>query len=224
MQHPHLHIHVVVSEPFAENTYIAHLPQSDRCVVVDPGLQPGRIAELLHAHRLTPAAILNTHGHADHIAGNAYMKQHWPQCPLVIGRGDAGKLLDPWANLSAPFGLAVTSPPADVLVEEPETVEAAGMVLHVLETPGHSAGHVVFVWQDQRPPVVFGGDVLFRGSVGRVDFPDSDAQQLVRSIREKLFALPDETIVLPGHGEPTTIGHEKRFNPLVGLHVQTPLF
>lgn len=208
---------VVLSQPFAENTYICYLEGRNDCLVVDPGLDPQAIIDLLADLRLLPAAILNTHGHADHIAGNEAMKRCWPDCPLVIGAGDAAKLTDPVANLSAPFGLSLVSPQADVLVEEGETYKAAGMELEVLHTPGHCQGHVVFVYKGGSPWVVIGGDVLFYDSIGRTDFPDGDLQQLVQSIHQKLFFLPDDTIVLPGHGQQTTIGREKQLNPFVGL-------
>ncbi len=118
-------------------------------------------------------------------------------------------------NLSGTFGIALTSPAADRQVQHGDTVEAAGMSFEVLETPGHSSGHVVFLWKGDSPWLLFGGDMLFQGSVGRADFPDSDPQQLVQSIRQRLYTLPDDTIVLPGHGDSTTIGEEKRYNPFV---------
>jgi glyoxylase-like metal-dependent hydrolase (beta-lactamase superfamily II) len=210
-------IEVVVSQPFAENTYIAHLPGSPACVIIDPGFEPEPIFQLLAKRNLTPVAILNTHGHIDHIAGNRPLKDQYPDIPLVIGAGDAEKLSDPMGNLSGVYGFAITSPPADVLVREGDQITYGGIGLDVLETPGHSSGHVVFVFQsDEGPPIVFGGDVLFRGGVGRTDFPDGDSQQLVASIREKLFPLPDETLVLPGHGPATNVGDERRHNPFVG--------
>ncbi len=134
----------------------------------------------------------------------------------MIGRRDAPKLTDPELNLSAGFGLELISPPADVLVDEGETYCAAGFDLEVREIPGHSIGHVVFIWRGQTPAVVFGGDVLFAGSIGRTDFPDGSFEQLAEGIHRHLFTLPDDTQVLPGHGPPTTTGREKRSNPFVG--------
>jgi len=213
---PQLRIATVVSEMFAENAFVLHLDERRECVVVDPGLDVEQILDLLETQQLSLQGILNTHGHADHIAGNAGLKQKWPDAPLLIGAGDANKLTDPVENLSAGYGLPLTSPSADQVVREGDVIALAGMSFEVLETPGHSCGHVVFVNKQVEPCVVLGGDVLFQGSIGRTDFPDGSYEVLLKSIHDKLFPLPDETIVLPGHGPATTIGQEKKFNPFVG--------
>ena len=200
---------------FAENAYIAQLTGRDDCLVVDPGFDVHRIIERLTERGLTPAAILNTHGHADHIAGNAGLKQIWPNCPLIIGAIDADKLTDASLNLSQDYGFPITSPPADQVVQNGETYAAAGFELEVLETPGHSPGHIVFLWKSS-PYIVFGGDVLFQSSIGRTDFSDGDFEALKTAIQTRLFRLPNDSIVLPGHGDPTTIGAEKQHNPFVG--------
>jgi glyoxylase-like metal-dependent hydrolase (beta-lactamase superfamily II) len=214
--HPSLSVDCVVSAPFAENSYILHLPDRLDCLLVDPGLEPEKIVRVVEKKELTPVAILNTHGHSDHIAGNGYCKRRWPTIPLLIGAGDAPKLSDAFLNLSAPFGLQITSPPADRELHEGDVVNLAGIALEVIETPGHSTGHIVFLWKGAEPWVLIAGDVLFQGSIGRTDFPDGDTRQLVTAIHQRLFTLPDETLVLPGHGPLTTIGEEIRDNPFVG--------
>lgn len=215
-----LQVQAVVSMPFAENTYVVWLPQSSEAIVIDPGLQPELIFEVLERERLSVAAILNTHGHADHIGGNAAIKQAFPEAPLVIGAGEVEYLTDPGLNLSASFGYRVTSPPADLTVQDGDIVEFAGIALEVLEIPGHSLGHVAYLHRG-KPYVVFGGDILFQGGIGRFDFPGSDGRLLIDGIRGKLLTLPDDTIVYPGHGPATTVGEEKRNNPYVGAN---PLF
>lgn len=207
-------VRTVVSSPFEENSYVVWTAGRTDCVVFDPGLEPDLIFDEMRAEGLTLAAILNTHGHADHIGGNEALKQAFPAAPLVIGAGDAIMLTDAMANLSAAFGLPILSPPADRQVTEGDVVEAAGLRFDVLEIPGHSPGHVVFVVQGD-PTVVFGGDVLFRGSIGRTDFPGGSMDTLLDGIRAKLYALPDDTVVYSGHGPATTVGHERRTNPFV---------
>jgi len=211
-----LQIHTIPSMPFDENTYIVWQTGRDDVLVIDPGLEPELILEFLRERNLRPAAILNTHGHADHIAGNAAMKDAYPDAPLIIGKNEAQLLTDPVANLSARFDFSIISPNADQLVSEGDVVEAAGLRLEVLDIPGHSPGHVVFVHRDT-PCRVFGGDVLFRGSVGRTDFPGGSMDQLTTGIQTKLFKLPADTVVYPGHGPVTTVGKEMGDNPFVSV-------
>jgi glyoxylase-like metal-dependent hydrolase (beta-lactamase superfamily II) len=209
-------IEPVVSAPFEQVAYVAWRRGRPEAFVVDPGFDVPAILRVLERERLRPSAILNTHGHADHIAGNGPLKAAFPDAPLIIGRNEARLLGDPEANLSAPFGQPLTSPAPDRLVDDGERLEVAGFSLLVREITGHSPGSVVFIADQFDPPFVIGGDVLFAGSVGRADFPGGSAQALLTGIRQKLFDLPDGTLVLPGHGPPTTIGQEKRTNPFVG--------
>jgi glyoxylase-like metal-dependent hydrolase (beta-lactamase superfamily II) len=207
----------VESQPFAENSYVVWVEDRPEGFVIDPGFEPDAIADVLEANRLALAAIVCTHGHVDHIAGNAELKRLFPDAPVLIGRGDAGMLTDPALNLSGNWGFHIVSPPADRLLDDGERVVVAGIEMEVRLIPGHSPGHVVFVLHSEDPPVVLGGDVLFAGSVGRTDFPGGSFETLKAGIHAKLFTLSDGTKVFPGHGPPTTVGEEKRTNPFVGL-------
>ena len=209
-----LEIHTIVSMPFAENTYIVWVGGRKDALVIDPGLDPGAILAFLDERKLIAGAILNTHGHADHIAGNEAMKDRFPAAPLVIGVNETALLSDPELNLSAAFGLPITSPPADRTVTAGETIALAGLELEIREIPGHSPGHVVFIVRPERS-TVFGGDVLFREGIGRTDFPGGSFETLETGIRRDLYTLGDDAVVYPGHGPTTTIGHEKRNNPFV---------
>lgn len=204
-----------VSMPFDQNAYLLHRPGRPDCVVVDPGFETSDLLDRVAREKWGIAAILNTHGHVDHIAGNAAVRDAFPDAPLIIGTLDAPMLTDADLNLSGPFGIPITSPPADRLVNPGDVLEIAGMTFEVRFAPGHSPGHVVFVLRDNTPVIVLAGDVLFHEGIGRYDFPGGSLQTLARSIREQLYSLPDDAVVYPGHGPDTTIGHEKKFNPFV---------
>ena len=209
-------VYRIVSRPFYENTYILAKAGSSDCLVIDPGFEPEAVIEVIEEHTFDPMAIVLTHGHSDHIAGVSAMKQRWPSVPVLIGHGDAEKLTDPVANLSAGYGIDVKSPPADTLLREGEDLLVGEFCATVAEIPGHSVGHIV-LWFASDPVLVLAGDVLFHEGIGRTDFPDGDFSSLASGILNKLYKLPDSAIVLPGHGEPTTIGHEKKHNPFVPL-------
>jgi hydroxyacylglutathione hydrolase len=211
-----LQIQTIVSMPFAENTYVLWRDSNSLAIVVDPGLEPQLILDFLDERDLTIGVLLNTHGHADHIAGNGAMKKAFPDSPLIIGERDAIMLTDSAANLSLYYGFEITSPPADRLVREGDRLSFCGIDLEVLDIPGHSPGHVVFVIREQ-PTIVLGGDVLFRDSIGRTDLPGGSFEQLASGIRAKLYMLPDDTVVYPGHGPVTKTGYEKRTNPFVSM-------
>lgn len=211
-----IQIETIESQPFGENSYLVWIEGRADAFVIDPGFEPELILEQIEARSLNLAAIINTHGHLDHIAGNAALKAAFPSAPILIGIGEKDWLTDANLNRSAFYGMPVVSPPADRTVIDGETIEIAGIPMLVREIPGHSPGHVVYIVRDPKPMIVLGGDVLFRGSIGRTDFPGGSFEVLEKGIHEKLWPLPDNTVVYPGHGPVTTIGYEKRTNPFVG--------
>ncbi len=197
--------------PFAENTYVVVGPSERRAMVVDPGLGSEPVWDRIRERDLTVALIVNTHGHLDHVAGNAFYKRA-TGAPIAIHSADVPFLRNVGAQ-AAMYGLgAEDSPPADLLLVEGVGLEFDGATFDVIHTPGHTPGGVCLRRGDQ----MLVGDTLFRGSVGRTDLPGGDWNTLVASIRGKLFRLPDDVRCLPGHEGETTIGEERRTNPFVG--------
>jgi hydroxyacylglutathione hydrolase len=189
----------------ATNCYL--LWSEKKAGVIDPGGPVAEIVRFLESAGLELQWIINTHGHCDHIAGNGALSQRY-QAPVLIHVADRAMLLSPTANLSAFIGAAVVSPDASRTLADGETVRLGPTELQVIATPGHTRGGIALY----TPGLLFAGDTLFCESIGRTDFPGGDQRQLLDSIRNRLFTLPPETLVLPGHGATTTIGREQKCN------------
>jgi len=202
----------LVVGPFQVNCYLYSDESSADTVIIDPGAEQERIIAEIGRAGLTVRAILLTHGHGDHIAGVAGVKNHF-QVPLCIGRGEEELLANPSANVSALFADPIVAPPADVLLDDEQILELGTVSFRVLRTPGHSPGGVCYL--DETQGILFCGDTLFYGSIGRTDFPGCSHQTLIHSINEKILKLPDGIICYPGHGPETTVGAERVNNPFL---------
>jgi glyoxylase-like metal-dependent hydrolase (beta-lactamase superfamily II) len=202
-------IHTIPVGITQTNCYVVGCEETHEGVVIDPGGHPQRILKAIEKSGLTIRYVLNTHCHFDHMGANAEivaatgapLALHPAELPILQARGGAA-----W------FGVPVqASPLPDVELEDGQVLEVGTLRFQVLYTPGHSPGGITFYLNDEG--AAFDGDVLFEMGVGRTDLPGGDWDTLVHSIREVLFALPDETVLYPGHGPRTTVGQEKRFNP-----------
>jgi len=207
-------IDTLILGQFETNCYILRSGSASAdCAIIDAGLDEAALLDFLSDHRLNPSALLLTHGHIDHIAAVEVLRSRYPGLKVCIHPLDAELLSDSDGNLSSMTGHAFTARPPEVHLEEADIIDEAGIEFKVLHTPGHTPGGICLY--AARHGVVFVGDTLFADSVGRTDFVNGNMSQLVKSITEKLFTLPDETVVYPGHGPRTTIAREKKYNPFL---------
>ncbi|UCF69609.1 MAG: MBL fold metallo-hydrolase [Acidobacteriota bacterium] len=201
-------VETLVVGPLQVNCYLIGDEETGRGAIVDPGQDAARIIESVQRSGLSIESIIATHGHFDHIGAAAPVKHAFPDAPFIIHEEDLYLVRDSQAS-AARWGLSIDqAPEPDRFLADGETLKVGPLALEVRHTPGHSPGGVSLVCDDR----VFVGDALFQGSVGRTDFPRGSMEQLAHAIRTRLYTLPDETLVLPGHGPPTTIGEEKRSN------------
>jgi len=186
-------------------------------VIIDPGCferhEKQELADYISKHSLQPVRLLNTHCHIDHVLGNAFVSQKWNLLP-ELHRDDLS-ILQALPNYGHMFGVGgiEESPLPSKFLDEGDVIAFGGLKLDILFVPGHAPGHIVFVNHPEK--YVIGGDCLFRDSIGRTDLPGGDHDTLIKSIREKLYTLPDDYTVYPGHGPATTIGYEKKYNAFV---------
>ncbi len=211
--------------PWGTNCYVAALDAGSECVIIDPGKDAAEgVAEVVRDHRLRPVAVLVTHGHVDHMwcvapVAGAYDATAW------IHPSDRHLLTDPMAGMSPETtqmllgGNYEWAEPDDVQeLKDEQVLELAGLQFVVDHTPGHTEGSVTFrspYGRDDVPEVMFAGDLLFAGSIGRTDLPGGDHPTMLRSLRDKVLTLADDVVVLPGHGEQTSIGQERHNNPFL---------
>lgn len=203
-------VHKLTLGLFGVNNFIIHSPNSTKAILIDACDDPQSILEKIADLKLELIYLINTHGHGDHIAGNEEIIKH-TGAKLMIHPLDEPYLSNPGLNLSSFMGIELKSPLPDRLLNEGDIVELDDLQLEVLHTPGHTPGNITLVADG----LAFVGDVIFRESIGRTDFPGSSHQQLIETIQTKIYTLPDNTILYSGHGPETTVGHEKKYNPFV---------
>lgn len=195
------------------NTYILYNEETMEGLVVDPSFSPEQYIKAIEEKKIHLTSIFLTHAHVDHMAGMNELRKAFPETRMYMDKRDRPFLRDPERNLSYMFPTPTLVDDADVWVKDGDEIETSGYTFQVIDTSGHTPGGISFYLKKEG--IVFTGDSLFQGSIGRTDFPGGSMKELTGSIRKNLFALPDSTVVLSGHGEQTTIGQEKRTNPFL---------
>ena len=197
---------------FMTNCYVVReSAEAKECLIIDPGYGAEVLVEQLQAKGLRPQRILLTHGHCDHIAGVKLIREKFGAPPVCISKADAPMLMDDKTNLTWMTGSLLRLDKPEETIEPGDVIRLGELELKGLPTPGHTPGGVSFYGADEG--VVFVGDALFAGSIGRTEFPGGEMQALLKGVREQLFTLPEETRVYTGHGPATTVGVEKHSNP-----------
>lgn len=211
-----MQIQVFTFGPFQENTYLLY-DETNECIIIDPGCfstsEKNELKSYIYSNELKPVKLINTHCHIDHVLGNKFIYDEFGLLP-IIHNADLITLEEMTPQASIMYGIPYEkSPSPKEFIKEGDVVTFGKQSLEVIYTPGHAPGHIVLYHKNEK--VLINGDVLFKGSIGRTDFPNCNHQDLIDSIKNKLYILPDEVVVYTGHGEPTTIGSEKQNNPFV---------
>ncbi len=193
--------------PLEVNCYILAKDKASQAIIIDPGAEARKIRKVLDGHGLKPAFIVNTHGHYDHIGADDEFG-----VPVYAHKEDVALLRDPRLNLSGLFSLPYRVKADIKILKEGSILELDDFQLRVVHIPGHSPGGIALIMQKPAEKIAFTGDSLFRLNIGRSDLEGGNEDLLIRGIKEKLLTLPDDTVIYPGHGHPSTIGEEKRHN------------
>lgn len=193
-----------VVSPFQTNCYLGYSENSEDCFIVDPGGASEQLVKDVSVLGLNPRYLILTHGHGDHTGGVDFIREHYPGILIVAGKNEKDFLYEGRGS----FGKGNIVP--DILVDEGDLLQCGDMELKIISTPGHTPGGICILSDG----ILFSGDTLFRASIGRTDFYGGDYKLLIDSLH-KLLKLPEETVVLPGHMEASTVGYEKRYNPFV---------
>ena len=201
-----LNIISVVLGPVATNCYTIHHVMTKDAVIIDPAESGEHLVKMIEEQGLILKAILLTHGHFDHCMAVPRLKQEYPEVPVIIGEKDAAYLENPELNLAAMFIGSGFTLKADRTVKDGEILEFMGTKIHCIEVPGHTPGGICYYFPEEN--LLFDGDTLFSGSIGWTDFPGGSHDALMKGIEMKLFTLPEETLVFPGHDQATTIRKE----------------
>jgi hydroxyacylglutathione hydrolase len=201
------------NNPYQENTYILY-DESGECAIIDPGMytaaEQNAVVNFIKANNLTPVLLLNTHCHIDHVLGNKFIFDQYGLKPQ-FNKGEL-EVLEAVVAYAPVMGFRYdVSPSPDVFLPVTGSITFGKTTLQLIFAPGHSPAHLCFY--NEPAQLLIGGDVLFKGSIGRADLPGGNYNQLIKNIEDKLFTLPDTCTVYPGHGPETTIGFEKQHNP-----------
>lgn len=211
-------VHYFTFSPFAENTYIIY-DDTKECIIIDPGCytpaERDELSQFISDNALTPVRLINTHCHLDHVFGNRYVADTY-QLPLEIHKGEL-PVLNSFSMTVQMYGIPATQqspdPDPNKFIKEGDTISFGNTELEVRFTPGHSPASVSFYCAKSN--FIIGGDVLFQGSIGRTDLPGGDMDTLMQSIKREFLSLDDNVVVYSGHGNPTTVGQERKTNPFI---------
>lgn len=210
-----MQIKTFVFNPFYENTIVLS-SESGNCFIFDPGCyeryEQEELLEYIQMEDLVVKAVVNTHCHIDHVLGNDFLKKHY-KVPLMIPKNER-EVFDAVPAYAPQWGITgYEHAEVDNYLEGDTQLTLDEIRMDIIEVPGHSPGHLMFYIKDEK--MMIGGDVLFRESIGRTDLPGGNHDALLSNIQEKVYILPEDVTVVPGHGPTTTIGHEKQYNPFV---------